>query len=246
MTGVVLRGLPTRKLRAVLTAIAIVLGVAMISGTYVLMDTTMNGFDSLFTTAYSKSTVVVVGKSPIARASDERAARVGRACRADSRAASGQGRPGVRRRQGGASRRAGGAITGPGARWRLACRRAAAALNTLELVAGHWPSGPGQIALDAQTARANHFHRLDRRGRHTPPARVVPRSRARALRRRRSLGPIELLVFDLPARNGCSTSRASTTRSTSPPARASAPSSSSRRSLRCCRRAPRSRPERSR
>jgi hypothetical protein len=34
MTGVVLRGLATRKLRAVLTAIAMVLGVAMISGTY--------------------------------------------------------------------------------------------------------------------------------------------------------------------------------------------------------------------
>lgn len=31
-----------RKLRAVMTGIAIVLGVAMISGTYVLMDTTLH------------------------------------------------------------------------------------------------------------------------------------------------------------------------------------------------------------
>jgi ABC-type antimicrobial peptide transport system permease subunit len=37
---VALRGLAGRKLRAVLTGIAIVLGVAMISGTYVLTDTT--------------------------------------------------------------------------------------------------------------------------------------------------------------------------------------------------------------
>jgi putative ABC transport system permease protein len=65
MTTVTLNGLATRKLRAVLTAIAIVLGVAMISGTYVLMDTTMHAFDSLFTTAYSKAQVVVIGKSPI-------------------------------------------------------------------------------------------------------------------------------------------------------------------------------------
>ncbi len=67
MTGVVLGGLATRKLRAALTAIAIVLGVAMISGTYVLMDTTTSAFDSLFTTAYSKADAVVVGKTPVAK-----------------------------------------------------------------------------------------------------------------------------------------------------------------------------------
>jgi putative ABC transport system permease protein len=65
MIAVVLGGLRTRKLRAAMTAIAIVLGVAMISGTYVLMDTTLHAFDSLFATAYSKAQVVVQGKSPI-------------------------------------------------------------------------------------------------------------------------------------------------------------------------------------
>ena len=39
MIKISLRGLLTRKLRAVLTGIAIVLGVAMISGTYILTDT---------------------------------------------------------------------------------------------------------------------------------------------------------------------------------------------------------------
>ena len=56
MITVILRGVVGRKLRAVLTAIAIVLGVAMISGTYVLMDTTMRAFDQVFETAYSKRT----------------------------------------------------------------------------------------------------------------------------------------------------------------------------------------------
>ena len=56
MTAVVFGGLRMRKLRAAMTAIAIVLGVAMISGTYVLMDTTLHAFEQLFATAYSKAT----------------------------------------------------------------------------------------------------------------------------------------------------------------------------------------------
>ena len=44
MTQVALRGLLGRKLRAVLTAFAIVLGVAMVSGTFVLTDTIKAAF----------------------------------------------------------------------------------------------------------------------------------------------------------------------------------------------------------
>ena len=43
---VALRGLAGRKLRAVLTGIAIVLGVAMISGTYILTDTVQRAFNN--------------------------------------------------------------------------------------------------------------------------------------------------------------------------------------------------------
>src|SRR5512132_3036228 len=64
MIAVAIRGLLGRKLRAALTAIAIVLGVAMISGTYVLMDTTMHALDEVFQTAYSKTDASVVGKTP--------------------------------------------------------------------------------------------------------------------------------------------------------------------------------------
>jgi putative ABC transport system permease protein len=59
---VALRGLAGRKLRAVLTGIAIVLGVAMISGTYVLTDTIDRAFNSLFTESYAGTDVVVSGK----------------------------------------------------------------------------------------------------------------------------------------------------------------------------------------
>ena len=43
MTWFVIRGLMSRKLRTGLTAIAIVLGVAMISGTFVLTDSIDTG-----------------------------------------------------------------------------------------------------------------------------------------------------------------------------------------------------------
>ena len=52
MIEVALKGLRGRKLRAFLTAIAIVLGVAMVSGTYVLTDTITKAFDGIFSGSY--------------------------------------------------------------------------------------------------------------------------------------------------------------------------------------------------
>ncbi len=65
MTRVALRGLLGRKLRAALTAIAIVLGVAMVSGTYILTDTIKAAFSTVFTQAYKNSDAVITGKSAI-------------------------------------------------------------------------------------------------------------------------------------------------------------------------------------
>lgn len=60
MTAVALRGLLTRKLRTVLTMIAIILGVSMISGTYVLTDTINAAFLNIFSTADRRIDAVVV------------------------------------------------------------------------------------------------------------------------------------------------------------------------------------------
>ena len=62
MIRVALKGLAGRKLRAALTALAIVLGVAMISGTYVLTDTIDSAFDNLFVEAYAGTDAVVTGR----------------------------------------------------------------------------------------------------------------------------------------------------------------------------------------
>jgi putative ABC transport system permease protein len=61
MIRVALRGLLGRKLRAILTALAVILGVAMISGTFVLTDTIDKAFDSLFTDSYTGTDVVISG-----------------------------------------------------------------------------------------------------------------------------------------------------------------------------------------
>src|SRR5215203_4624609 len=53
-----------RKLRAILTALAIVLGVAMMSGAYVLTDTIDKAFDTIFVESYAGTDVVVTGKKP--------------------------------------------------------------------------------------------------------------------------------------------------------------------------------------
>jgi putative ABC transport system permease protein len=63
MTSLTLRGLFARKARAMLTGLAVLLGVAMISGTYVFTDTINSTFDKVFETANEGVDVVVSGRS---------------------------------------------------------------------------------------------------------------------------------------------------------------------------------------
>ena len=63
MTWFAIRGLMSRKLRTALTAIAIVLGVAMISGTFVLTDSIDSAFDKIFTDIRQGSDAIISGKS---------------------------------------------------------------------------------------------------------------------------------------------------------------------------------------
>ena len=63
MTGVALKGLAGRKLRTALTMFAIILGVAMVSGTYVLTDTIDRAFNGIFQESYANTDVVVSGRT---------------------------------------------------------------------------------------------------------------------------------------------------------------------------------------
>ncbi len=63
MTAFTLKGLLTRKLRTALTAVAIVLGVATVSGTFVLTDSIDKAFDSIFSDVYRNTDATITPKS---------------------------------------------------------------------------------------------------------------------------------------------------------------------------------------
>src|SRR5215831_8073134 len=62
MTSVALKGLLGRKTRSILTGLAIVLGVAMISGTYVLTDTIKKAFNTALSASYGQTDAVISGQ----------------------------------------------------------------------------------------------------------------------------------------------------------------------------------------
>jgi putative ABC transport system permease protein len=59
VTKVALRGLAQRKLRAFVTMLAVLLGVAFIAGSYVLTDTINQSFDDIFDEAYAGTDVAI-------------------------------------------------------------------------------------------------------------------------------------------------------------------------------------------
>ena len=58
-----LKGMLGRKLRTALTALAVVLGVTMVSGTFVLTDSIDKAFDSIFSSVYQGTDATITGKS---------------------------------------------------------------------------------------------------------------------------------------------------------------------------------------
>ncbi|HEY4724891.1 MAG TPA: ABC transporter permease, partial [Actinomycetota bacterium] len=65
MRRVALKGIWWRRGRATLTAFAVVLGVAMVSGTFILTDTINKAFDSIFQDSYAKTSAVISGKEVV-------------------------------------------------------------------------------------------------------------------------------------------------------------------------------------
>ena len=93
-----LKGLLTRKLRTALTALAIILGVATVSGTFVLTDSIDKAFDSIFSDVYRNTDATITAKSPFdleRRLGDERG-RFDESLLAEGQGAA--GRPGGDRR----------------------------------------------------------------------------------------------------------------------------------------------------
>src|SRR4051794_1895375 len=146
-----------RKLRAALTAVAIVLGVAMVSGTYVLTDTIKAAFGTVFTTVYQNTDAIVTGKSAIG--GNQNNGDVVPSL-PDTLVAKVRGLPGVAAAEGGIGDsaqlvgRAGKVINGGGAP-SLAfsvANNGKTTFNPLKLISGTCPQGSSEIAIDANTA----------------------------------------------------------------------------------------------
>ena len=164
MTRVALKGLLGRKLRASLTAIAIVLGVAMVSGTYVLTDTIKSAFSTVFTQVYKNTDAVITGKSAIGN--NNRGG--GQGSSTPSLPASlltrVHGLPGVAEASGAISDTVGlvghnGKVISRGGAPGLAFSYSPAGqrFNPLTLTSGSWPSAPNQVVIDSSTASKDNF-----------------------------------------------------------------------------------------
>ncbi|HLY93972.1 MAG TPA: FtsX-like permease family protein [Gaiellaceae bacterium] len=161
MIRVALRGLLGRKLRAILTAVAIVLGVAMISGTYVLTDTIKAAFGTVFTQVYKNTDAVITAKNAISNNNNNGLPP----SFSESLLPKVQALPGVAEATGGVSDfaylvgRDGKVISGHGAP-PLAFSihpHGDQHFNPLTLVTGTWPSGAHEVAIDANTASKKHY-----------------------------------------------------------------------------------------
>src|ERR1700730_17067462 len=152
-----------RKLRASLTASAIVLGVAFVSGTYILTDTIKAGFSSVFAEAYKNADAVITAKSAIARVAHD-----GGGPEPPSLSASLltrlQALPQVALATGGISDRAqlvghDGKVISRGGAPGLAFSHTAAFghFSPIVLARGRWPTQPDQVDIDADTASRSHF-----------------------------------------------------------------------------------------
>ena len=65
MTSLAIKSLWARKLRALGTALAVLIGVSLVAGTYVLTDTINRAFDQIFSDSLKGTSVVVTARQPV-------------------------------------------------------------------------------------------------------------------------------------------------------------------------------------
>jgi putative ABC transport system permease protein len=155
---VALRGLAGRKFRAVLTAIAIVLGVAMISGTLVLTDTIDRAFNRIFVNSYAGTDAVVQAAASDITFEGESAtsppfpesvlSQVRSASTVDAAAGSVFEESAVK-----IINRQGKVISNNAPTFGFGIDPAYPRFNPLELKEGRWASGPNEVVIDSGTAK---------------------------------------------------------------------------------------------
>ena len=147
-----------RKLRTILTMVAIVLGVAMVSGTFVLTDSIDKAFSSIFTDVRKGSDAVITGHAATSTNNGSTAPTLAASLLPEVR-----GLSHVEVAEGGLGGDAhligtnGKAIVYGGApNLGFSIADGASRFNPLSLVSGHWPHGD-EVVIDRSTAKKQHF-----------------------------------------------------------------------------------------
>ncbi len=166
MRSATVKGLLGRKLRTALTALAIVLGVAMIAGAFITTDTMLKASDDLKQASYGSADAVVSGRTAF-KADDNngpasqrksipqslvdqvkavpQVAYVSGEVNGDAKLTDKKGK--VVDTNGSPSFAVGVDASSPGAR----------ALSPFKVKAGNFPSQPNQVAIDKSTADKKHY-----------------------------------------------------------------------------------------
>jgi putative ABC transport system permease protein len=164
MRRVAIRGLVARPVRTILTTLAIVLGVAMVSGAFTLTDTMRGAAGSLSASAYNGTDAVVTTRTAFdidatdwtakrptidasvvekVRAVPQVAVAVGDITDVDTKIIGRDGKP-----------VGDGPYFGSGYDSKV---KGAQATTPFRLDSGHWPTGPGEVVIDAATAEKEHY-----------------------------------------------------------------------------------------
>jgi putative ABC transport system permease protein len=164
MKRVALRGLAARPVRTALTMLAIVLGVAMVSGAFTLTDTMRGAASSLSSSAYDGTDAVVTTRTAFeveatdwtakrptidaavldkVRAVPEVGVAVGDITDVDTKIVGRDGKP-----------VGDGPYFGSGYDSRV---KGAQATTPYRLDSGRWPTGPGEVVIDAATAEKERY-----------------------------------------------------------------------------------------
>jgi putative ABC transport system permease protein len=157
MGRLVLRGFAQRKVRALLTGIAIALGVALMAGTYILTDTINNAFAEVFGAAYKNKAVVVTERETLGRGTGAETSILNVSTLAKVRAV-----PGVATASGSVGTHAallrsnGKRLTSGGAPG-LVDGVQPARFESFKASSGHLPGAANQVAVDQATAQREHL-----------------------------------------------------------------------------------------
>ncbi|MGZ6707816.1 MAG: ABC transporter permease [Solirubrobacteraceae bacterium] len=205
MIAIAIKGLLARPSRTILTALAIVLGVATVSAAFTLSDTMRRAANELSSSAYDGTAAVVEARTPVKRDND---GMLQQPSIPASVVAQVRRVPGVAAAAGDITSTEAkmvtpqGKLIGSGPWFGVGLDRAARTtkgLTPFRLTKGAWATGPGEVVIDAATANKQHLGLGDTiRVAGAGPARAFRVSGVATFGSVKALGTATTAIFDLP------------------------------------------------